>query len=100
MTALKALELLLERLNTHLLFNTYDDSKPPILNSPSLLHALAWVRLLATYPGDLKTLLPAIIIFGAQIGYIGPLAYSRSLNHPINDLAVIIDKLRSNLLAK
>ena len=65
MTVLEALKLLLEWPNMHLLFNTYDDSKPPISNSPSPLHASAWARLLATYPGDLKTLLPAIIIFGA-----------------------------------
>ena len=65
MTALKALKLPPERLNIYLLFNTYNNSKPLILNLPSLLYALAWVRLLVTYPGDLKTLLPAIIIFGA-----------------------------------
>jgi len=100
MTALKVLKLPPERPNTHPLFNTYDNSKPLILNLPSLLYALAWVRLLITYPGDLKMLLPAIIIFGAQIGYIGPLAYSYSLNYPINNPAVIIDKLRSDLLAK
>ena len=93
MTALKALKLPLERLNTHLLFDTYNDSKPLILNSPFPLHALAWVRLLITYPGDLKMLLLAIITFGAQIGYIGLLAYSYSLNHPINNPAVIMDKL-------
>ena len=65
MTVLKALKLPLERPNTYLLFNTYNDSKPPISNLPSPLYALAWVRLLAIYPGDLKTLLPAIITFGA-----------------------------------
>lgn len=61
------------RPNTSVRFRLANASKPPLIKSPSPLIPTAWAVLLQTYPGGLRSHLPMIIWFWAELGYQGPL---------------------------
>ena len=55
------------RPNTIPQFKTFIESTP-LLNSPLLLRAPAWLAALRTYPGRLPAVLAGILTFGCEIG--------------------------------
>jgi Reverse transcriptase (RNA-dependent DNA polymerase)/RNase H-like domain found in reverse transcriptase len=77
----------------------YDDTNPPLQDSPSPFHLDAWDTLLQSYPGDLRLIITNILRFGALIGYEGPDRYILSKNLlSANDAPdVMHDKLLEDL---
>jgi hypothetical protein len=77
----------------------YDDTNPPLQDSPSLFHLDVWDTLLQSYPGDLHLIIANILRFGAVIGYDGPDRYILSKNLlSANDAPEVMhDKLLEDL---
>ena len=75
------------RPNTLVPFQIYDDSMPPLLNSPSPFIPYTWQVLLAQYPGDLPSTLLKIIQFSILVGYEGPEKLITSENQQSVNLA-------------
>jgi hypothetical protein len=59
------------RPNTFVRFPIVDDTKAPMINSPSPLNIPAWKALLQHYPGDLPKVLVKILEYGTLLGYSG-----------------------------
>jgi hypothetical protein len=80
-------------------FHIYDDSNPPLLDSPSPFISYGWQFLLEQYPGDLPVTIAKILQFGTLVGYEGPDSLIISKNQESVYLAPeIIDvKLRDDL---
>lgn len=89
-------------INTIPRFQAVDTSQPPLANSPSPLRPESWRTALKQYPGDLGQLLYNILIFGAQIGYIGPSTriISKNLSSANDDPASIEMQLQIDLTLK
>jgi hypothetical protein len=89
----------LPRPNTTPLFQLYDDTNPPLQDSPSPFHLDAWDTLLSHYPGNLRLILTSILQFGALVGYTGPDRYILSKNLiSANDAPEVMhDKLMEDL---
>jgi Reverse transcriptase (RNA-dependent DNA polymerase) len=81
------------------LFQLYDDTNPPLQDSPSPFHLDAWDTLLSHYPGNLRLILTSILQFGALVGYTGPDRYILSENLiSANDAPEVMhDKLMEDL---
>ena len=62
-------------------FQIFDDSRPPIVNSPSPFVPTVWRELLRSYPGDLPNTLYKVLQYGALVGYVGPAQRILSKNH-------------------
>ena len=60
------------RPNYTLEYSVFDDSDPPLIESPSPFVRIAWATLLEKYPGELPKLIDGIITYGCKIGFTGP----------------------------
>jgi hypothetical protein len=58
--------------NYILKYSIFDDSDPPLIESPSPFVYIAWATLLEKYPGELPKLIDGIITYGCKIGFTGP----------------------------
>lgn len=84
--------------NTNLRFSLVDTSKPKLFDSPSTLNAPAWFTLMSRYPSPLGLYLYNILIYGALVGYEGPiLIISKNPSSALPDPTTINTKLRNDL---
>lgn len=56
------------RPKTNILFDIYDDSEPPLDDSPSPFIIESWAKLMDNYPGDLGVTLRKILTYGCLVG--------------------------------
>lgn len=80
-------------------FPVTDTLQPPLIDSPSPLHAAQWRSLLEPHQGDLSTIIFNIITYGAQLGYTGPkiLYNCKNLTSTADAPEVITDQLHADL---
>ena len=84
------------RPNCTLQFRVFDDSDPPLTESPSPFVRSAWATLLDKYPGELPKLIDGIITYGYKIGFTGP--HNHHLSKNLSTALLDAPKMTATLL--